>query len=71
MISKKIINKFKNNYKITYNINTLIMKYMKIKKQESEKIQIFIIAKVKLQIKFQLQKFINIIRQKIFIIFKF
>ena len=37
MISKKIINKFKNNYKITYNINTLIMKYMKIKKQEREK----------------------------------
>ena len=71
MISKKTINKFKNNYKITYNINTLIMKYMKIKKQESEKIQIFIIAKVKLQIKFQLQKFINIIRQKIFMIFRF
>ena len=37
MISKKIINKFKNNYKITYNINTLINKYMKIKKQEREK----------------------------------
>ena len=71
MISKKTINKFKNNYKITYNINTLIMKYMKIKKQESEKIQIFIIAKVKLQIKFQLLKFINIIRQKIFMIFRF
>ena len=71
MISKKIINKFKNNYKITYNINTLIMKYMKNKKQESEKIQIFIIAKVKLQIKFQLLKFINIIRQKIFMIFRF
>ena len=71
MISKKIINKFKNNYKITYNINTLIMKYMKIKKQEREKIQIFIIAKVKLQMKFWLQKFTNIIRQKIFMIFKF
>lgn len=71
MISKKTINKFKNNYKITYNINTLINKYMKIKKQESEKIQIFIIAKVKLQIKFQLLKFINIIRQKIFMIFRF
>ena len=55
MISKKIINKFQNNYKITYNINTLITKYMKIKKQEREKIQIFIIAKVKLQMKFQLQ----------------
>ena len=37
MISKKTINKFKNNYKITYNINTLINKYMKIKKQEREK----------------------------------
>ena len=71
MISKKTINKFKNNYKISYNINTLINKYMKIKKQESEKIQIFIIAKVKLQIKFQLLKFINIIRQKIFMIFRF